>query len=112
MLRAIFSQESDSVCSSNSDEIADSNDLSTSPTNNTEIDFLYHYSLDKQKIIMLKQNKILGIAHQLWPAATLLCNYIETNLNVLYPDCELNILELMNAFKRIKKKNKLTNVSI
>ena len=38
---------------------------------------LVHSSQDCDISINLKQNKMLGIAHQLWPAATYLCNYLE-----------------------------------
>jgi hypothetical protein len=38
---------------------------------------LVHSSRECGLSINLKQNKMLGIAHQLWPAATYLCNYLE-----------------------------------
>jgi predicted nicotinamide N-methyase len=57
---------------------------------------VYHSST-KAFQISLHQEKIKGIAHQLWPAATHLSKYLETNLDTLLPsnsvEC-INVLEL------------------
>ena len=47
--------------------------------------------------VLIKEKKSLGIAHQVWPAATLLCQYLEKNIDIIIPSAAvsaINILEL------------------
>ena len=47
--------------------------------------------------VLLKEKKSLGIAHQVWPAATLLCQYLEKNIDIIIPSAAvsaINVLEL------------------
>lgn len=97
MLKSLFAS-SDSDSDSDSDksvhqDIENSNILENNSTNNDE--YLDYTSSNGQITIKLKQQKQLGIAHQLWPAASFLCRYLETNLNSLYPtQSSFNVLEL------------------
>lgn len=45
---------------------------------------LVHHSLSRSIEIKLFQQKRKGIAHQLWPAAAHLCNYIEANQDTVF----------------------------
>jgi predicted nicotinamide N-methyase len=48
--------------------------------------------------IVVQQKRRQGIAHQLWPAATFLCRYLEQNMHVLTesgkPLCDITAIEL------------------
>lgn len=48
--------------------------------------------------VLIKEKRSLGIAHQVWPAATLLCQYLEKNIGNIVPSTapssEVNVLEL------------------
>jgi protein N-lysine methyltransferase METTL21C len=48
--------------------------------------------------IVVQQKRRQGIAHQLWPAATFLCRYLEQNIHVLTesgkPLCDITAIEL------------------
>ena len=48
-------------------------------------DSITHISKNGSHKVILKQEKKKGIAHQLWPAATLLCDYLEENILTLFP---------------------------
>lgn len=104
MLKALFAtsdsdSESDSEVSlgDNGDNgILAENPVSTSGDASTITDeYLSYTSSSGQIDIKLKQQKQLGIAHQLWPAASFLCDYLEANLSRLYPlQTSFNVLEL------------------
>ena len=89
----MFASPSDSDDSSDDDEGIINNEN----VNGEIVSDIKHTSINGNIIINLKQNKLLGIAHQLWPAATLLCDYLEANMHTLYPNNtsnNMNILEL------------------
>ena len=95
MLRSMFASPSDSDDSSD-DEEGNSNNENINSEIVSDKD-IKHTSINGNTVICLKQNKLLGIAHQLWPAATLLCDYLEANMHTLYPNNtsnNMNILEL------------------
>lgn len=97
MLKDLFASQWDSDVDSNSDsELESDSDLGNSSSSLvSSCESITHESLSGKFEIILHQQKLLGIAHQLWPAATLLCNYLERNLLSLYPDQSIfNILEL------------------
>lgn len=53
------------------------------------------YESSTVRSIRIRTNKKLGIAHQLWPAASFLCKYIEGNMSTILPNpSSCNILEL------------------
>lgn len=54
-----------------------------------------HFSLDATIVITLRQDQIKGIAHHLWPAATFMCNYFESNWSsIMSKNQSFNIIEL------------------
>lgn len=61
-----------------------------------ESDTPFDFPLSGFKVI-IKEKRSLGIAHQVWPAATLLCQYLEKNIGIIVPSAatsEVNVLEL------------------
>jgi len=111
MLKSLFATDSDSDSSSQDSDHDDigllpalseniSINSSNSNSSSTTVvpvndDYLFYTSSSGQISIKLRQQKQLGIAHQLWPAASFLCHYLETNLYTLYPSqSSFNILEL------------------
>jgi predicted nicotinamide N-methyase len=71
--------------------------LSIAETNDSETTTDFYHSISKLFTISLHQQRKKGIAHQLWPAATHLSQYIESNVHKLYPNCRpenTGILEL------------------
>lgn len=77
-LRQMFRRDSDS------DESEEDDPNSESPEELHMIDC--YESASKGIKIFLHQDRVLGIAHQLWPAALTLVNYLENNLGTLFPD--------------------------
>jgi predicted nicotinamide N-methyase len=71
--------------------------LSISETNDSETTTDFYHSISNLFTISLHQQRKKGIAHQLWPAATHLSQFIESNVHKLYPNCRpenTGILEL------------------
>lgn len=60
--------------------------------------YIYHESLAKSFQIKLYQNELMGIAHHLWPAATFLCKYIESNIETVFANMNLS---LTNPLQRL-----------
>ena len=112
MLKSLFATDSDSESDSssqdsrndNKDNVKDesfgllaatSENMLVNSSSESSDDHLTYTSLSGQISIKLKQQKELGIAHQLWPAASFLCHYLETNLSILYPSqTSFNVLEI------------------
>ena len=71
--------------------------ISSSDMNDTESSMELYHSNSKLFTISMLQQKRKGIAHQLWPAATYLSRYLESNLEIAcsnrLPE-NMNILEL------------------
>jgi predicted nicotinamide N-methyase len=82
MLRQLFSASS-SDGSDNSkasdDEEENLNTTFKEPPETTRLDIISHHAQTRDFSIHLKQEKQRGIAHQLWPAARILCHYFENN---------------------------------
>lgn len=79
------------------DNTSDICTLSISETNDSETTTDFYHSISHSFTISLHQQRKKGIAHQLWPAATHLSKYIESNVHKLYPNStpeNTGILEL------------------
>jgi predicted nicotinamide N-methyase len=108
LLSSLFRCDSDSSASSfsDNDNDNDNNDIminnDDNSMNNSNDDIFVAITINDaiKKDIYLKQQKVLGIAHQLWPAAVYLCNYINENKESIMKTLSLdekgkfNLLEL------------------
>jgi predicted nicotinamide N-methyase len=97
-LRSLFATESDSESDSSNSSIASTKVMSNSIDylNINENDFVYYNStLFPSLSIKLEQEKVKGIAHQLWPAAIFMCDYFEQmGLSQLANIQSTNVVEL------------------
>lgn len=78
-------------------DTSDVRGISILDANDSETTTDFYHSISNLFTISLRQERKKGIAHQLWPAATHLSQYIERNISTLYPDCRpenTGILEL------------------
>jgi hypothetical protein len=97
--KTIESTHNNSNCSAskNSKNIKASNDTMINVDADVLVSIEVYHSSTETFQISLQQEKIKGIAHQLWPAATHLSKYLETNLDTLLPNNSIeciNVLEL------------------
>lgn len=93
-LKSLFGNSSDS--SDSSESSVDEEDTIDLPTSCIDEEVAY---TSPCITIKMAQNKVKGIAHQLWPAATFLCNFIESNkthasISSLFSEKKVNVLEL------------------
>lgn len=94
VFRNLFGRNSDSEDSSSDEEaLKDVVEVNANECTNT----MSKYSSSSGRItIDMYEEKLLGIAHQLWPAAKFMCSFLENQPQVLldYNKSEFNVLEL------------------
>ena len=96
------SDDSDSDCSSNDEKPGANNGEDPNPDNDGTVNSdpqqgaQYSVFTVQSVDVKTKERKELGIAHQIWPAARFLCDYIVSNPNVIleHASDSLNIIEL------------------
>lgn len=94
MLGGLFGGSSDS----DSDESTSVEALSGATEVESEHGYSYvtHISINGHiPPIRMRQQSKRGIAHQLWPAASFLCNYLEENVSSLFPDPDVSKVDVL-----------------
>lgn len=94
VFRNLFGKSSDSESSSSDEDDAPQIQASHVDSNSNTVSKYQSASGDIE--ITMHEEKLLGIAHQLWPAAKFMCSFLESHMDIVLNSYhnELNVLEL------------------